>query len=105
MVESDRRARHALAFGFLAIPLWALSYVWMPFRHLDPEPAWVWPAVIVGEVGAVASGIAALVLGLRARRGADPHARRTAMLGATLGLLVVALVVGLNLLWTFVVPI
>lgn len=96
----------ALTAGLLAIPLWALSYVWLPFRHLDLEPAWVWPAVIVGEIGAVVASIVALVVGIRARRRASGAiARRRAGLGAILGTVVLALVVGLNVLWTFFIPI
>ena len=106
MADAARRADRALGIGLLAIPLWALSYVWPPFRHVVPEPAWVWPAVVVGKVGAVVAALAALILALRSlRQGVPPPARTRALLGAVVGGVVLLLVVGLNILWTFFVPI
>lgn len=108
MADAAQRATRALALGFAAVPLWALSYIWMPFRHfVGSDPGWVWPAVIVGEIGAVVTAITALVAGLRVRKSApaDPTARRRAGIAALLGVIVLALVVGLNVLWTFFVSI
>ena len=73
----------------LALVLWPLSYLWVPF---EDRGAVVIAVVVVSEIGALVAGTAAVVTGLRAR------CRWPVAVGAA----VVTLVVGLNVV--FAVP-
>lgn len=82
-------ARLAFGLGVLSILLWPLSYAWLPSPGRNP--AWVLVLVPVAESTAVGCAIAAIWLGLRARRSGPPSRAATwaPRLGAaTLGLVI-----------------
>jgi hypothetical protein len=83
----------------VALALWPLSYIWIPFSRGDGDSGPVVLGIVVAsELGAVIAGTAAVVTGLWARR---RSALRAPAWPVAAGVAVVALVVGLNLLWTF----
>jgi len=95
-----RFATAALVCGVLAIPLWLLSFSWVPFVLTGREVGSIWYIILVGEVSAVLAALFAIGFGLIARRrahtGTAPHAR--ASRGLTIGAIALALIVGLNIL-------
>ena len=64
---APRAALAALVLGIAAIPLWMLSYVWIPFRFAGYETETVWSVVIASEIGAMITGLA-IILGVVSRR-------------------------------------
>ena len=87
-------ARLALPIAVLALLVWPISFVWVP--AVGHEPDWVYSFVLLAEVGVVALSIVAVWLGTMAAR-ADrntPSSDRA----IRLGVIVVALVIGGNLL-------
>jgi len=78
IVVGRRRARlhgqnlagTALVSGIAGLPLWLLSYAWLPFALMGREVEFVRYAVVGGEVGALAAG--ALGVGLALRPGEVP---------------------------------
>ena len=95
----------ALVCGLAGLPLWLLSYAWLPFALTGREAEFVWYAVVGGEVGAVAAGVLGVGFGITARRGSPAGTRehRQATRGLLIGALVLALVLVPNILgslWT-----
>lgn len=93
-MQPDRRARLVLPIPVIALLLWPLSYAWVPTAGRNP--AWVSVLVPVAEIGAIVLGIAAIWLGSLVTR--DDGGSRASERGVRLGMLVVVLVVGGNLL-------
>ena len=89
----------AFACGIAGLPLWLLSYAWLPFALLGREADFAWYAVVAGEIGALAAGTLAVGLGLVARRRSVPGEpeRRRATRGLALGAVVLTLVVVPNI--------
>jgi hypothetical protein len=91
-------ARLSLGLGVASLLLWPLSYAWVP--NAGRNPGWILVLVPVAEMAAVACAIAAIGLGVRARRsglrsrGATWGAR---LGGLTLVLIVVGFVIGMAL--------
>ena len=85
-----RLSTAALSFGLIGIPLWLLSYVWIPFRLTGRESESVWDFTVAVEIGAMAAGLFSIVAGVIARRYAERNsadyrrALRSIMLGAAL---------------------
>lgn len=94
MLQPDRRARLVLPIAVVALLLWPLSYAWIPAA--GHNPAWVGMLVQVAEIGAIVLAIAAIWLGSLVPR--DEGGSRASERGVRLGMLVVVLVVGGNLL-------
>lgn len=86
----DDPARLALALGVVSVLLWPLSYAWLPAAGRNPD--WILILVPVAELGALGCAIAAIWLGLRARR--SGLASRGAIWGPRLGGLTLVLIVG-----------
>jgi len=68
-------ARTALIGGSVGIPLWLLSYSWLPFALAGRDGQFVLHAVVVGEVGAFAAGALGVGLGFTARKRSAPGSR------------------------------
>lgn len=96
-------AATALGCGLAGLPLWLLSYAWLPFALMGHEGEFVWYAVVVGEVGAFVAGILGIGLGIAARRASEPgtRERRRASRALAIGALVLALVVVPNVVGAF----
>ncbi len=94
MLAPDRRARLVLPIAVVALVLWPLSYAWIPAAGHNPP--WVGILVPLAEIGAIVLAIAAIWLGSLVTR--DEGGTRASERGARLGMLVVCLVVGGNLL-------
>jgi hypothetical protein len=84
-----RVARLALGLGVVSLLLWPLSFAWLPAAGRNPD--WILIIVPAAELGAVGCAIAAIWLGLRARR--SGLASRGATWGPRLGGLALVLVV------------
>ena len=93
-MQTDTRARWVLPLAVLALVLWPLSFAWIPAAGHDP--AWILALVPLAEIAAILLAIAAIWLGTFVAR--DQHNTRSSDLGVRLGMLVVILVVGGNLL-------
>ena len=93
----------ALVCGIAGLPLWLLSYAWLPFAVLGREAEVVRYAVVVGEVGALAAGALAVGLGVVARRRSGPGhpAHGLASRALAIGAVVLALVLVPNLAGSF----
>jgi hypothetical protein len=93
-VQPDRRARWVLPLAVVALLVWPLSYAWIP--NAGRNPAWVLTLVPVAEIGAMLLAVIAIRLGTMAARadGSTPSSER----GTRLGIVVVFLVIGGNLL-------
>jgi hypothetical protein len=90
-----RRSRTARLAGIAALPLWPVSYAWIPLA--ERSPGWVFALVPLVEIGALILGVAAVWIGTQARRrdGDSPDARWGIGLGTlALLLIVVGNVVG-----------
>ena len=94
MPRPDRRARLVLPIAIFAVLLWSLSSAWNPAAGHDP--AWVGILVPVAEIGAILLAVAAIWLGSVVK--GDEGGSRASERGVRLGMLVVVLVVGGNLL-------
>ena len=90
----------AVGCGVAGLPLLLMSYAWVPFAWAGREPGFVLPAVVVGEVGAVAAGALAVGLGVAARwrYGPGHPARGRASRALALGAAVLVLVLVPNLI-------
>ena len=100
-------ARFAMRASTFAAVIWPLSYAWVAIELVDvDDPAWLFPLTLGAEMGALGLGLAALLAGLTARRrtGAASTDHRRAGLGALIGGVVASLVIGLNVLFLFVLP-
>jgi hypothetical protein len=105
----EKLAGTSMVCGVVGLPLWLLSYTWLPFAWAGRDGWFVWSAVVVGEIGALAAGALGVGLGITARmrfRSGTPDHRR-----ATRGLLLGAIVLGLVLVpniaagnWSLVRP-
>ncbi len=91
--------------GLAGLPLWLVSYAWLPFAMAGCDTGTVWGAVVVGEVGALAAGSLGVGLGTiarkRSRPGTPDHRRATRALlvgAAVLAMVLVPNIVGR--LWT-----
>ncbi len=95
-----RIATAALIASILAIPLWILSFSWVPFVLIGREVGSIWYIILIGEVSAVLAALLAIALGFIARKhthtGTAHHKR--ASLGLTIGSIALALILGLNIL-------
>lgn len=82
-------AQLALGLGIVSLVLWPFSYAWV----LDAErnPDWILVLLQIAEWGAIACAIAAIWLGLRARRSGSRS--RGAVWAPRIGAATVALVV------------
>lgn len=96
----------ALVCGIAGLPLWLLSYAWLPFALMGREAEFVPYAVVVGEVGALAAGALAVGLGVAARRSSGPaHSEhRLASCGLAIGAVVLALVLVPNIVGSLLTP-
>ena len=92
-MPSDSRARLALPLAVIALILWPLSFAWIPAAGHNPP--WVLTLVPLAEIGAIILAIAAIWLGSLAAR--DARNTTASDRGIKLGMLVVVLVVGGNL--------
>lgn len=97
-------ARLAHASGWVALPLIALSYLWVPFQLAGSEPPWVLGVTRSGEILGALSALAAAVVGLIAWRRARPRPSGTARRAVLLGVVGLVLVVGGNILLIAVLP-
>jgi len=93
-MQTDSRARWVLPLAALALVLWPLSFAWIPAA--GNNPAWILALVPLAEIAAILLAIAAIWLGTFVAR--DQQNTRSSDLGVKLGMLVVILVVGGNLL-------
>ena len=93
-MQTDSRARWVLPFAVLALVLWPISFAWIPAAGNDRE--WVLSLVPLAEIAAILLAIAAIWLGTFVAR--DQQNTRSSDLGVRLGMVVVILVVGGNLL-------
>ena len=98
----QRLSNVAFVLGFIALPLWLLSYAWIPFRFTGRETETVWNFIIASEIGAMIAGLSSIILGLIAFRYAERgkadfrRASRAVMLGvATWVCLVVFNLIGI----------
>jgi hypothetical protein len=92
MLKTQNLARRlstaAVSCGFIGIPLWLLSYVWIPFRLAGRESEAMWSFAVACEIGAMLAGLLGIVLGVVSRRRFEPggadsrNATRAIMLGA-----------------------
>ena len=87
VTPSQDAGRLALSLGILSLILWPPSFAWSAGRN----PDWIPVLVPVSEIGAVAMAIAAIWIGVRARRSGEVS--RGALWGTRLGGATVALVV------------
>jgi len=92
--QTSRVARWALPIAILGLLVWPLTFAWVPSAGHNPE--WVRPFVLLAEIGAMILAMAAVWLGTLAAR-ADRNTP-SSDLGIRLGVVVVALVIGSNLL-------
>ena|SRR5215218_2692828 len=93
-MHDDRRARLVLPMAIAALALWPLSYAWIPSAGRNPD--WVVVLVPLAEIAAILVAIAAIWLGVLVTR--DGVNTRSSDRGGRLGMLVVILVVGGNLI-------
>lgn len=96
----SRLATAAFACAVLAVPLWLLSFSWVPFALAGHEVGSVRYVILAGEVGALAAALLAIGLGVVARKRAPagtPYYRRASR-GLIVGTIALALIVGLNAL-------
>lgn len=80
--------------AIFALLLWPLSYIWIPAAGHNPD--WVLVLVPLVEITAILLAIAAIWLDVLVKR--DGEATTASDRGGRLGMLVVVLVVGGNLL-------
>ncbi len=80
--------------AILALIVWPLSFIWIPAAGRDPDS--VLTLVLLAEIAAILLAIAAIWLGVLVTR--DGENTRSSDRGGRLGMLVVVLVVGGNLL-------
>lgn len=96
-------ATTSYGLAFIGIPLWLLSYVWIPFRFAGRETDAVWSFVVASELGAMAAGILSIASGLIAQwyveRGTQNFHR--AKRAITLGAIVCLCIVLFNLIGIF----
>ena len=83
-----------MPMALLALILWPLSFAWVPAAERNSD--WVLVMVPLVEIAAILLAIAAIWLGTLVTR--DEVNTRSSDRGVRLGMLVVALVVGGNLL-------
>lgn len=96
-----RLARTALVCGILGFPLWLLSYSWVPFALTGHTAGELVSSIVkISEVGGLLVGLLSVGSGFIARRQAPvgSRQRRWASWGFVLGVVVLVLIVGLNLL-------
>jgi hypothetical protein len=93
-MHDDRRARLVLPMAIAALALWPLSYAWIPSAGRNPD--WIVVLVPLAEITAILVAIAAIWLGVLVTRDGvnTPSSDR----GGRLGMVVVILVVGGNLI-------
>jgi hypothetical protein len=93
-MHDDRRARLVLPMAIAALALWPLSYAWIPSAGRNPD--WIVVLVPLAEIAAILVAIAAIWLGVLVTRDGvnTPSSDR----GGRLGMVVVILVVGGNLI-------
>ena len=96
-------ARTALICGIVGLPLWMLSYAWLPFSMVGREGPFVRYTVVGGEVGAFAAAALGVGLGVAARRHSRPGSteHRLASRGLWVGALVMSLILIPNVLGRF----
>ena len=80
--------------AILALAVWPLSFAWVPAAGSNPD--WVLTLVPLAEIAAILLAIAAIWLDVLVKR--DGEATTSSDRGGRLGMLVVVLVVGGNLL-------
>lgn len=80
--------------AILALAVWPLSFAWIPAA--DRNPDWILTLVPLAEIAAILLAIAAIWLGVLVKR--DGGDTTSSERGGRLGMLVVLLVVGGNLL-------
>ena len=83
-----------MPMAIVALILWPLSFAWIPAAGNNPD--WVLVLVPLAEIAAILLAIAAIWLGTLVTR--DEVNTRSSDRGVRLGMLVIALVVGANLL-------
>jgi hypothetical protein len=70
-IAARRLSGVALSLGLIGLPLWLLSYIWIPFRLTGRETEAVWSFIVVSEIGAMIAGLSSIILGLIAFRYAE----------------------------------
>jgi len=80
--------------AILALAVWPLSYAWIPAA--GHNPAWISTLVPLAEIAAILLAIAAIWLGVLVKR--DGEETTASERGGRLGMAVVLLVVGGNLI-------
>ena len=80
--------------AILALAVWPLSFAWIPAAGSNPD--WMLTLVPLAEIAAILLAIAAIWLDVLVKR--DGEATTASDRGGRLGMLVVVLVVGGNLL-------
>jgi hypothetical protein len=93
-MQNDRRAQLVLPMAIAALALWPLSYAWIPSAGRNPD--WIAVVVPLAEIAAILMAIAAIWLGVLVTR--DGVNTRSSDRGGRLGMVVVILVVGGNLI-------
>jgi hypothetical protein len=91
--QAQRQGRWSARLAVIALLLWPLSYAWVPMAGRNP--GFIIVLVPIAEIGSLLSASAAVILAYRARRRGGPG--RSGSLGLWLGILVLVLVIGGNL--------
>jgi len=80
--------------AILALAVWPLSFAWIPAAGRNPD--WILTLVPLAEIAAILLAVAAIWLDVLVKR--DGEATQASERGGRLGMVVVILVVGGNLL-------
>ncbi len=98
--SSRRLAVGAFTCALLALPLWLLSFVWVPFAITGREVGAVRYVILAAEVGALLAALLAIGLGLAARIHVRAGSRdyKLASRALVIGALSLVVILGLNIL-------
>lgn len=96
---SNGLATAAFVCGVLGFLLWLLSYAWVPFAFMGKESD-VIVYVVAGELGGLLASLCSIGCGVLGRKllQSGTRAHRLASQGFVMGVVVLVLLVGLNIL-------
>ncbi len=88
-------ARAAIGCAIVGVPLWLLSYSWVPFAAAGREMGGLSPLPLVGELGALLAAVPTVALSRFARNRSQPGTaeHRLGSRAFTMGLALLALIV------------
>ncbi len=100
LTVSNRLATAAFVCGVLGFLLWLLSYAWVPFALMGKESDVIVYVVVAGELGGLLASLCSIGCGVLGRKLLQPgnRAHRLAWQGFVMGVVVLVLLVGLNIL-------